>query len=673
MPLASLSHPSLALSQIKAQLTEAGLHSKIYNFNMDFAKSMGEMSYEMVAGGRGFNTRNFSGLMEKGEWLFAEAAWGRKFGPTDEEFWSISPLEPHLVDDLNNPQEWMCSIKYELVPDFLDQCCSQLSEDGTPEVLGFTTKFFQTIPALALIRLIKEKFPKTKIVLGGPSVHGEMGVEIIEKFPQIDAISTGEADDTIVELFLNLLQNKYPKNLQGIIYRNEKSELQFGPISSPITQEQLEKIPDPDFSEYFEDLNRTGLIHDKHITSRTFLPYESSRGCWWGEIQHCTFCGLNGEGMGYRAKSAHRVINQLKYFANTYPVRRFEAADNILPMSYFKDLLPQLKENPVCEEPIQLAYEIKANLKEDQIRLLKDAQVRFIQPGIESLSSHVLELMRKGVKAIQNVHTLKMCRIHGVVAIYYILYGFPGETREDYEKMASLVPKIIHFQPPQGGPRRVELHRWSPFHFETNKFVKNIRPKPWYKALYPEDVVDLNKVAYYFNGDWKNRLSDEVYESISDKMWTWIDCWRDLDVLPKLEYTMKNETQMMIFDSRFGRNGHWSLSEKETGLFQALQSPISFSKLWKHLQSSYKNETELKSQLNEFVTHDLVLQEGNLYLGLAIPPESSNPPKDFRNHFYHKHRVIQDGINQSETDLTFQSLFLKTKKSKSTMDEKVVS
>ena len=38
------------------------------------------------------------------------------------------------------------------------------------------------------------------------------------------------------------------------------------------------------------------------------LLAESSRGCWWGEKFHCTFCGLNGAGMKYRSKSPERVL-----------------------------------------------------------------------------------------------------------------------------------------------------------------------------------------------------------------------------------------------------------------------------------------------------------------------------------------------------------------------------
>lgn len=38
------------------------------------------------------------------------------------------------------------------------------------------------------------------------------------------------------------------------------------------------------------------------------LLYEASLGCWWGEKHHCTFCGLNGTTMKFRAGGAGALV-----------------------------------------------------------------------------------------------------------------------------------------------------------------------------------------------------------------------------------------------------------------------------------------------------------------------------------------------------------------------------
>ena len=121
------------------------------------------------------------------------------------------------------------------------------------------------------------------------------------------------------------------------------------------------------------------------------------------------------------------------------------AVDNILDMRYFRDVLPRLRDRPLG---LTLFYETKANLTKAQVQLLRDAGVLAIQPGVESLSSHVLQLMRKGVTALQNIQLLKWCSQYQVTAAWNLLYGFPGETVEDYEALAGTLDALWHLPPP---------------------------------------------------------------------------------------------------------------------------------------------------------------------------------------------------------------------------------
>jgi len=49
---------------------------------------------------------------------------------------------------------------------------------------------------------------------------------------------------------------------------------------------------------------------------------------------------------------------------------------------------------------LQLFYEVKVNLRYDQLAMLRAGGVRAIQPGIESLSNQVLRLMKKGCTSL---------------------------------------------------------------------------------------------------------------------------------------------------------------------------------------------------------------------------------------------------------------------------------
>ena len=86
----------------------------------------------------------------------------------------------------------------------------------------------------------------------------------------------------------------------------------------------LDRLPYPEFGDYFQRLGHSPLSNQID----PLLLFESARGCWWGAKTQCTFCGLNGGSIGFRSKSALRVIDELRYLRRTHGVRRACATDN---------------------------------------------------------------------------------------------------------------------------------------------------------------------------------------------------------------------------------------------------------------------------------------------------------------------------------------------------------
>src|SRR5262249_31320275 len=145
---------------------------------------------------------------------------------------------------------------------------------------------------------------------------------------------------------------------------------------------------------------------------------------------------------------------------------------NIMDNQYFSSLLPMLVERGI---KLDLFYEMKANIKEEQVALLQAAGVTRIQPGIESFSTSLLKAMRKGVRAIQNVQLLKWCAEYQISPEWNFLWGFPGEMAKDYLDVVSLIKKVRHYKPPNG-IGRLRLDRFSPYFENSKEFFKNVEP-----------------------------------------------------------------------------------------------------------------------------------------------------------------------------------------------------
>src|SRR5262249_52378449 len=157
-------------------------------------------------------------------------------------------------------------------------------------------------------------------------------------------------------------------------------------------------------------------------------------------------------------KSPERALTELTELVDRYDTRYFDSVDNIIDLRYFRNVLPRLAE---MQLEVELFYETKANLRKEQVRLLREAGVVQIQPGIESLNSSVLRLMRKGVSALQNIQLLRWCAEYMVQPFWNLLAGFPGEDPADYARQAELVPLLTHLPPPSG-LSLIRLDRFSP-------------------------------------------------------------------------------------------------------------------------------------------------------------------------------------------------------------------
>ncbi len=429
MPFAGANRPSIQCGLLKAGLVREGHEVDVHYLNLELAAEIGEVTYRKLADLR------WDHLL--GEWLFSAAA----FGPRDDEeaYREAHPSLQETLKQLEKDFDELRRMRNELFPELIARWADGIDWGGY-RIVGFTSTFEQNVSSLALARRIKERWPEVVIVFGGANYDGEMGPEYVRAFPWIDYAVVGEGDQALPALVARVARNESALDVPGVAGRREDGAVKNG--SAPIIRD-LDALPDPDYDEFFAALMRLGR-QEVLGESLPLLLFESARGCWWGAKHHCTFCGLNALGMAYRSKSPERVHAELRRQSARYQIANFEAVDNILDMRYLDALCEPLIEDRV---DYSIFYEVKANLKREQLHTLSRAGIRILQPGIESLSTHVLKLMRKGTTMLQNVRLMKWAHYYGIKVAWNLLTGFPGETLEDYERQARLMPLLVHLPP----------------------------------------------------------------------------------------------------------------------------------------------------------------------------------------------------------------------------------
>ena len=482
MPFMDAYRPSIQLGLLKSVAVTHGFPARTLHANLSFAKKIGVDYYQLLSQHRGHMI---------GDWLFSLDAF--KDTAPDRD----SHMVEELADDLSyldvsseKLREKLARIRNIDVPEYLDELVETFPwQEAT--VVGFSSTFQQNTASFALARRLKERYPYIFMIFGGANFDGDMGLEFMRTLDCIDAAVIGEGDDAFPNLLDALAVGADPGSIPGVACRRD-GQVKVTPPVLPATQ--LDDLPIPDYDEYFKLAEDIGIL-SRVGHRKVWLPVETARGCWWGAKHHCTFCGLNATTMHFRSKSAQRVLEEFAQQVRRYRSFRFEAVDNVLDMTYLKDLFPVLAET---ETGYEIFYEVKANLSRDQLRLMAKAGVTSIQPGIESLSSNVLRLMRKGVRAVQNVNLLRWSQYYGIRVSWNLLWGFPGETEQDYAEQAAVIPDLFHLPPPAAASR-IWLERFSPlFTGHDTTQLRGRKPERSYRHIYP-DSIDLDGIAYFFD------------------------------------------------------------------------------------------------------------------------------------------------------------------------------
>jgi ribosomal peptide maturation radical SAM protein 1 len=603
MPFASAQRPSIQIGLMTAIAQREGFETHAYHFNIDLAAQVSPELYEQLCEHRGHMT---------GEWLFGLAAFNSRCDGFFDEF----PEETLWARNIGKDESFLLDLRERVLPEFIDKCLAAV-EWQRYQVVGFSSTFQQNVGCLALARRIKERYPQIAVVFGGANMESDMGVEYARAFPFIDYVVSGEGDVVFPALLRDLAANRRPAQLHGLIVRAPDA-LRPADQAAPVLN--LDALPTPNYDDYFEQAIRAGLL--PHYKSMWSLPFESSRGCWWGHKHHCTFCGLNGLGMRYRAKSAERLLSELTELAGKHYINSFEAVDNILDHRYLPTFFSRLEQAKI---DYQFFFEVKANLTRAQISALYKGGVRCIQPGIESLSTRTLQLMRKGCTMLQNVRCLKWCSYYNIEVGWNLLWGFPGETQEDYQKEFEILKCISHLEPPKC-VTRIWLERFSPYYTDRETFpVRNVRPEASYKHVYP-DYVNLDLIAYFFDYDMDDTVSAELHGPTEALVSEWQKCWKSKS---RHSLSYRRTVDGLLIDYNWGpeRSGTHRLSGALALIYEYCGETMQTAeKVANHLRNSSQaydvSVEEVRDALDAFCRGRLMLGEDGKYLSLAIP---SNP------------------------------------------------
>ncbi|GAA1934554.1 RiPP maturation radical SAM C-methyltransferase [Kitasatospora viridis] len=625
MPWGALDMPSLALGILRAAAERAGHRVEVRYANLEYADWAAEHAGFGLADYTYFSERSY--FQGAGDWVFAGALYPDAAEPDATE--QGAHTDPGRYPGLDPAAEFEEYLRFlaangaslqetELAlatrataPEFIVRLVDSIAADP-PDLVGFSTTFQQNAASLAAARLLKRVAPQVRTVFGGANCDGPQGAALHRNFPFLDFVVRGEGElafpallDLLAEPAAGAARPAGPAGVPGLCWRDEHGVPQANPMATrPLPPAA---ILTPRYDGFFERL-------DASVAARWVEPklvLEGSRGCWWGEKHHCTFCGLNGSSMEFRSKRPADFLHEVLSLAERHQLLDVYVVDNILDMGYFETVLRPLAELPV---DLRLHFEIKANLRREQFQLLGDAGAVQVQPGIESLSSRVLKIMDKGVTGCQNVRALRDAQSAGVSVTWNYLYGFPGERPADYESVLRQLPALHHLDPPTGAGRIV-IERFSPYFSRPELGFELTRPAYQYRATYRLPEGELADLAYVFT-----TAARGIDEALADRLTAAVDGWRARFPDSRLSYLDTGE-RIVLANSRPGYD--WRVLELtdpvELALFRLLDQPRSPAALAARLPGG---AATVASLLPHWEALGLLFHDGERWLQVAV--ESDN-------------------------------------------------
>jgi len=283
---------------------------------------------------------------------------------------------------------------------------TELLSFHSPDVIGISMAFpGQIQPGYALAYALRDALPAVHLTVGGPAITQVLLRLTAEKIPELlgpfDSAVLYEGEEMLLALLHMLAGGQTPPR---VLYGKRDTN----PGS----------LPPPDFD---------GLPMDKYLSPEPVLPYDATRGCYWGK---CTFChyGLSPRGTAvYRQRPVDRIVADLLQLEERWSCRTFYFSHDAFAPQTARGLSRKLRS---AGGSLRWASDMRpeAGLTPECCRDLKEGGALSMALGIETASPRLLQLIDKGI-SIKDMHAaVKNLSSAGIAVEAMCFTGFPTET-----------------------------------------------------------------------------------------------------------------------------------------------------------------------------------------------------------------------------------------------------
>ncbi len=272
--------------------------------------------------------------------------------------------------------------------------------------------------ALETARMVKQKHPKTLVVMGGH--HPTYFPQKVMECKAVDFVIRGEGE-TSLPLLAKAIKNRYPiETVPGIVFRNNDGSLH---ISSPAVVETVEGLGSQSMNLIRNDFYRRGQKGSYMIVA--------SRGC----PLKCTYCCIGNSSTPYRKRSVASVMEEVETAVDHFNANFIDFEDENLSLDrkWFRQLLYNLHDRFSGAGPELRAMNglLPTSLDTDLLNLMKAAGFKTLNLSVGSTHQARLAKFRRPDITKELANIIRTAREIDLNIVCYIIAGAPEQPAEE--------------------------------------------------------------------------------------------------------------------------------------------------------------------------------------------------------------------------------------------------
>jgi len=308
---------------------------------------------------------------------------------------------------------------------------------ATADVIGITVVFTHEWPGIVkLIEVIRNRFPKAAIVIGGEHVTSMPEFSLLTS--KADVAVLGEGEETAVELVRALRNHASLDNVAGIAFRHT------GGVKVNPRRERnvdIDSIPTPAWELFALKTYHQHRFEGGMYSSRLTIPVLATRGCPY----QCTYCSAPNMWLPrWIARDPVKVVDEIEMYVQRYGAGNFP----------FQDLTAIIQRDWIkafCEELIRrnlnVQWQLPTGTRSEAIdseiaHLLKKSGMAAMAYAPESGSDQTRRLVKKKMTADKLFASIDVSAEAGLNVSVFMVIGFPHDTPERLEENLPFLDEV---------------------------------------------------------------------------------------------------------------------------------------------------------------------------------------------------------------------------------------